>query len=414
MNKHALIILAAAFLLSAAYSLFVPQPPVVADADEYDTIGWNIATGRGFSYEPGTPTPARAPFYPFMLSIIYAAAGHSHTAVRLVQCFLAALTCLLTYLIAFRLFGSRIAAWAGWLTAVYPVLIAYAGMILSETLFTFLLCATLWFLIEGHSQKGKQMIFWSAAGLTLGLATLTRATTILFPAAVLLMAIIGKDRRSLAPLALSFIAFAVTLVPWTVRNYRAFGVLMPVSTGGGVNICATGRMLSGATWDDGIEYVTGRWHSFRALPPMEGEREKHIAFDQQLKSEGKALIQANPAAYIKLVMARIPRFWLTSHSAVFGIDRSLSEYQVNRAYGPIAIRLLLLFFHGALLAATAIGMYLARFSFRSWAILLITFLYFNMHILFDPCNRYLVPVMPYIMIFTAVFFGTYYAPHRKG
>ena len=75
----------------------------------------------------------------------------------------------------------------------------------------------------------------------------------------------------------------------------------------------------------------------------------------------------------------------------------------EKSYFPVVFRLGSIVLHGMLMLMTIMGMVYSRKSFRNWAILLLIFLYFNMHILFDMCPRYFVPIFPYIFIFSSVF-----------
>jgi len=50
-----------------------------------------------------------------------------------------------------------------------------------------------------------------------------------------------------------------------------------------------------------------------------------IAFTHYLISV--PVLKAHPFKYAWIVAKRLPRFWITSHSSVFGVDRPLSEYK---------------------------------------------------------------------------------------
>ena len=85
MIKNPRRILFIIFIISIALASFFAafSRPVVQDDDpgQYDTIGWNIAQGNGFSLArsgPFTPTMLREPLYPYFLGVIYKIFGHDY------------------------------------------------------------------------------------------------------------------------------------------------------------------------------------------------------------------------------------------------------------------------------------------------------------------------------------------------
>jgi len=403
--------LALGLALAVRVFCVVASPPraLTGDALEYDAIGWNIACGAGFSQDPGIPTPIRAPGYPFFLAAVYLVFGHSPYAAALVQALLGALCCLLVFDIAFSFFARRTALLAAFLYAVYPVGAAYSGLILSETLFTALFLGSLALFIR--SGRGERPVLLALAAFLLGLATLTRPTTILFPAGFVIAMLPGW-KRTLRGAVITAVFFSAALGPWTMRNYRSFGVFMPVATGGSVCLYATGEQAAGLTRDYDFtgaikartELVAGGWKS--------GEPEPNIAADRKLKADGMRMIKDNLRGYFLLVLRRVPKYWFSSHSSVFGVDLPLGEYRARGEYLPVVFRLSLIGLHFILAALAAWGMLVSLASFRTWSVLLLVLAYFSMHALFDMCPRYLVPVYPYVLIFCAAALTELYGRFR--
>src|SRR5436305_7560850 len=115
-------------------------------------------------------------------------------------------------------------------------MVGFNCLLLTETLFTLLLCCFGYFLMLAYRQMSMRCLL--AAGAFLGLATLTRSVTWMFPPllAVFLLAT-WKDswpRRVLAVVAL-VIPFAIVLAPWAVRNTMLQQTFVPVDTMGGRN-----------------------------------------------------------------------------------------------------------------------------------------------------------------------------------
>lgn len=400
MRKHGiLIVFVLALVLRAAYVIGFPPRTAAGDSYQYDAIGWNIANGAGFSVQPGVPTPERAPGFPFFLSILYSLFGHSLLMAALAQALLGALTCLLLYDMARRLFDERTAMAAAWAACFYPVSVAYTGLLLSETLFTFFfaLCLALFIRSEGGEKKSWLVM----SGAALGLTTLVRATTILFPAGIFIALLLSGPGRAFRKTALVLLSFVLVILPWTTRNYLRFGVFLPVATGGSLCLFYTSRMAEGATMERGLADANVKWKEFEASKEFSLGPDPYITFDRRLKEEGFKKIKNNFHEYVFVVLKRVPKYWLSSHSSVFGVDKPLGEYYARGDYFPIFFRGALLLLHGAIFLLTVLGMFYSRRTFKKWSVFLLILLYFNMHALFDLCPRYFVPIFPYMFMFCA-------------
>ncbi|MBI4655341.1 MAG: glycosyltransferase family 39 protein [Elusimicrobia bacterium] len=389
-----------ALLIRVLYALLFPVESVKGDAFEYDTIAVNLISGGGFSMDPGVPTPIRAPGYPVFLAAVYLIFKHSYLIAVMVQALAGAFTCLIVWDLSRRLFDEKISLLSGWFCALYPVFISYSGLLLSETLFTLLFAASLNLLVRFITCR--RLLWLALSGATLGFTTLTRATTILFPLAVFLALMVVDWRQAFKQTCLFLAVFFLVIAPWMVRNYRSFGVFMPVATGGSTCLFATGRMAEGSSYEQGMSEIPGKWEEFKNSRNFSRGKNPHVEFDRELKKEGINKIKKNFPGYIVVVLKRIPKYWISSHSSVFGVDKSLGEYYSRKDYFPIFFRIGLLFFHGVVFVFMVLGMVYAGGSFKKWAILLLVFFYFNMHILFDLCPRFFVPIFPYIFIFSAV------------
>lgn len=398
-NKKLLFAFATAVLLRLGYVAAFPPGALIDDSRGYDAIAWNIASGSGFSMEPGVPTPVRAPGFPVFLAAVYLIFGHSPLAAALFQALLGGLCCLLVYDIAVKFAGEREALLAAWLMALSPVPIAYTGLLLSETLFTLLLLSSV--ALYARSDAGDRTALLAASGALLGLATLTRPTTILFPGAVALALLIAGRGRPVRKFLIFALAFAAAILPWTARNHSRFGVLLPVATGGSTCLYATGVEAEGGTYQQGFEQIAVKWREFSASADFTLALNPDIRFDRELKKEGVQKIKEHPSTYLAVVLKRIPRYWLSSHSSVFGVDKPLGEYRALGQWGPVISRAVLLVFHSAVFLLACLGLYYYRTSLRAWALLPLILVYFNMHALFDMCPRYLVPIFPYLLILCA-------------
>jgi hypothetical protein len=117
---------------------------------------------------------------------------------------------------------------------VYPALLEYQGMLMSEPLAATLLSggvlAVLW-AWEGAWWR------WLLPGALFGALALVRpeylGVAVLVAIAMAVRALPRDWRSSLLPAAVFFAAALVIIAPWTIRNVSALDRFVPISTGGG-------------------------------------------------------------------------------------------------------------------------------------------------------------------------------------
>jgi 4-amino-4-deoxy-L-arabinose transferase-like glycosyltransferase len=178
-------------------------------------------------------TAHRAPGYPYLLAWLEhvpASLGTAESTIRWIQCSLGALTAAFYFLFALRAFGSRIVATlAGLLCAVHPFWIINTAEIQDGVLTTFLVATCLLLGAYGSQAGGP----FTSLLYGLGLAGLA-----LVRAALLPFAVVGvlwflwrcrTVRRGWLCGLLAFLGFVNGLVPWSLRNYKEFGDIIPVA-----------------------------------------------------------------------------------------------------------------------------------------------------------------------------------------
>lgn len=218
-----IIVFVAAFLVRLLFNVYVmgmdnAGVDLFPDGKDYDALALSLAGGTGYEINR-SPNTFRPPAYSFFLAAVYALAGHSHAVVKVVQSLIGALTCVLAALVGERLFSRRTGVIAGAMAAVYPFLVLYSGLLLSEVLFVFLSMVFLYALIRLR----ERWTWWGVAlaGLVLGLMNLTRPVALLLPVLLFfwLWAELGVKRRAAVIAVLLALWMLVPIVPWTVRNY---------------------------------------------------------------------------------------------------------------------------------------------------------------------------------------------------
>ena len=226
------VIILAAFALRMVVVLFTYRGlPFAEEYLSHAQFGWEmgwiaraLASGHGFSspYYPWSgPTAMQPPLYPFLLSLVFRLFGiysiASGFVILSINSLLSALTCIPIYYSAKYSLGARAAKIAAWIWALYPFAIYFSAGRVWEYALTGLLFTTCFCIAQRIHHSG----------LT---ALSNPAILSLLP--FLLLAAIWKarrvSRRWLMNGVLTAVAAIVVLTPWTVRNYRALGILCPV------------------------------------------------------------------------------------------------------------------------------------------------------------------------------------------
>lgn len=302
------------------------------DTPDYDEIARNLLAGNGFVASSnwfGHELRAwRAPLYPVFLAAVYGVTGYGvtgnrpdtgdptagHTAVRIVQAVLGALTVVLIYLLGRQLWPP-IAPVAGWLAACYEPLIASANEVMTEVLFTALFIAGLTVVVKARQATGYGWRWPLAAGALLGLAALARPVGLLAVPAVLLVTAWEDLRRRQGQgqsqdesqrqwrrwawfSSCLGAGLVVVLLPWTVRNAIELKAFVPLSTHGGFIVARSNADVP--DWR-----IPHGWRiDERTFVDVPGE----IARDRRWRAQGIDWIRTNPGRWLVLSGERLLRF----------------------------------------------------------------------------------------------------------
>ena len=267
-SRHELLWLAVVGLLVQAFWAVRLEHPSYFDAYYYTGNAYRLATGEGFAEEiiwhylddpAGLPSPSHTYWMP--LASIVGAAGYVLTGTfrgaQLPFWLIAGVALpLMSYAINWRLAGERWQArMAALLTAAGGYYAAYWNQPTTFALFGLLAGGCLLALALAHSHSRRAHGYWFLAGLSAGLAHLTRADGVLllgiggaiwiWPA---LFSSAPSDATSFTqrlrflrgrlPALLLFVAgYLLPVAPWLWRNWRLTGA--PLSGGGAETIFLT-------------------------------------------------------------------------------------------------------------------------------------------------------------------------------
>jgi 4-amino-4-deoxy-L-arabinose transferase-like glycosyltransferase len=237
------LIMLVAFAIRMVVVIFTYRD--LPDADKlYERFGWEmgwiaraLASCHGFSspYFPWSgPTAMQPPLYPTLLSLVFRLFGiYSLTSafvILSINSILSSLICIPVYFSAKYSLGQRPAIVAACVWALYPFAIYFSAGRVWEYALTGLLFTTS-FCIAQRIHLTRDPLAWLGWGSLVGLTALSNPSTLsTFPfllALALYQAHRSGNRWFLKGVLTALAAIAV-LIPWTVRNYRALGILCPV------------------------------------------------------------------------------------------------------------------------------------------------------------------------------------------
>ncbi|HET9593143.1 MAG TPA: hypothetical protein VFP17_09530 [Solirubrobacterales bacterium] len=223
----------------------------VYDAQAYAAIARNLDEGSGFTVGAGATQPSSnySPGLPLLVAGVYEATGGVHERLaRVLLAVIGALSVLFAYAIGRRL--GRVESYlsyggvnsplvwpalAGALgVAIYPALLEYQGMLMSEPLAAALLSggvlAALW------AWDGA-WVRWLLPGALFGALAMVRpeylGVAVLVAIVIAARKLTSDWRGSLLRAAVFLGAALVLIAPWAIRNAVALDRFVPISTGGG-------------------------------------------------------------------------------------------------------------------------------------------------------------------------------------
>ncbi len=404
------VCLGVALLIRLVYALLVDPKPV-SDFDWYFYKGIDISLGRGY-HEHGAPTAYWPVGYPTFLGAIFALFGRTLLVAKIANSFLYTGVIALSYWIAGRLFRSTLTARLTLLILTfYPNHIAYTSLVAGEPLFMLLMLSGVALLLLENSRFLMAVL----AGVAFGLSCMIRPQVLPLPFAFvfLLPAVKGAAwpvRGRLLSIVGLYAAIFLVLVPWTIRNYRAFGHFVFVSTNGGGNL-----LIGNNPWANGA-YVYRP--EFDEIVGKGNEYEQ----DRRAGAYAKRYILEHPIATLKLWPKKL---WYLYRGDVEGVRWSLEGFeaggkQVHEGLATAAVALSQAYYF-FLAAASAASLFLflkagrgaggGHVTFSSVGLCVIA--YFSLlGMMFYGGSRYHFPVMPWVAMYAAAFPEAFQASKR--
>jgi 4-amino-4-deoxy-L-arabinose transferase-like glycosyltransferase len=398
------IILGAAFIIRLVQSASADPMRVIAD----DTA-WYVNTGIRLLTHSLTPENL-TPFPP--LYALFTGSAHlllndtlAVPFLLIVQAGLATLTCAFVWRITYRLTGdTRTALVAAAGMAFNPISVLDNSILVSETLFLFLLVWGISVYV-GHSQK-PHIALAATAGL-LGLTTLTRAVTILYPVGLVIhLFLIHPWRRALGYTAVLMVCYGAVIGSWTLYNAVVFNRI--IIGGYGINdmllTAAVGYSSSSAVDPTYAEFNDGK-------VPTGAERD-----DVALRVVGSIITQ-DPIGYGVRRIAALGETLLQPHQTTYYPGRSLKDALVNWLQNQRTIaglveivsdptffpKFVLYIAHWSALLFGVLGIVLTLRRWRQFAPLSGWIVYIMLiHLVLLALPRYVYPITPALWVFAGI------------
>ncbi len=387
-RKRDFLIPAAFFFLSLAvripFAILLPHK-LRADAVFYFETARNIATGHGYVLPDGRFLGSVPPTFPAFLAAVFKVFGVGLVPALAAQVVVGAATTVLVYYVAKVYFDRTVAVLAAAAFAIDPLYVWASRVVLTETLTTFLLASSL--LTYYKTSRGSTG-FAAATGLLLAATALCRVSFVVVALVLILgLPFVGVARRGvrLRTAAVTAAAFLALMGLWTYRNYRVFGVPVPLTLNAPQIFYEGNAGLGGGTHPGSVglrrspefaEKVKVYWGTPRA----------DLEYERFYRAKAFALLRDNVKEFIFSLPGKFIRFFRPAPAA----GKAL--------FIPWALA------GGLLLLASLAGVVLFRGpAARTFALLAPVAAVALTHTIMKPLLRFRIPVEFILIIYAAAF-----------
>ena len=293
-------------LLNLAATDFSADALLIEDAKFY----WADATsGQGFLNTVKSiflGQTERVPGYFIFVSAIVSLFGKYFLPVLVIQSALDSLTCLMIMALGRRVFPENY--WGfGLIAAVWPNLIIHSGLILTDTLFTFMFT---WFLLSFvwllETKKLKHALL---VGVLLGIATLVRPVTqfiiVLSPllAPFMLISVKTSLRRAIINSLTIFLIAVACLTPLAIKNSYSYGSIALTSQNGNHLqnwvVSEVIMLRDGISRNEAVAKLSAKTDQQMLSLPIESQTNPFVRSAYQSKTALAELVDTPPSVVIK-------------------------------------------------------------------------------------------------------------------
>ncbi|NIN01053.1 MAG: tetratricopeptide repeat protein [candidate division Zixibacteria bacterium] len=405
-----LLIFALAFLVRFAYltQIKVSLPSFYApNMDElyHDILAQNIAFGEGMGSEPFF----KGPLYVYLLAYIYKIFGHNYYIPRFLQMIMGSLSCLFVFLIARKLFNRTVGVISGTIAAFYATLIFYDGELMIESLVIFLDLVLIYLLVSLSDKSSLKR--WLGCGAVLGLSAIARPNVLIFAPFVLLWMFLGfkdklKSKAILSRWAIFCLGVLLLVFPVTLRNLVVGKDLVLIGWQGGHNFYlgnnpeASGWSVTAAQID--VTWWGGYHDAMRVAQQETGRQLKPSQISRFWYNKGLDFIMTSPFRWIKLMVNKVIYFWkgfeIPNDKNFYFYKNFSSLFNLLLTKSPLYLPF------GLIGPLSILGMAVGLKKWRKYLLLYLFILSYTISVvIFFVCSRFRMPVIPFLIIFSAFF-----------
>lgn len=327
-RKNTLIFLpigAAILLATLACAAAGFETVAFGDTPDYIDAANAFLNGTDYPRQSGHPM-FRPPLFPLVIAAVWSVFPASVVAVKVVQILLHAATAWAIYHTSFEIFERRTPAFLGaMLCALHPLLASHTTDFFTEPLQTFLCAAAMLFLVR--FLKEGLLLNALSSGALWGLATLNRPAIlgvviclIIYVAAVQIKS--SERIKKLTATAMLTAAMFLTILPWTIYNYRTTGEIILVNDGFSYNLWLGNLPETIVLYEGGFQskeenqrFADRVWGEIQREKLAELERTDNYSQlklnerEKVWRREAWKNINANPALTARLIFGKTWVFW---------------------------------------------------------------------------------------------------------
>jgi 4-amino-4-deoxy-L-arabinose transferase-like glycosyltransferase len=354
--------------------------------DEERFIDEALAFARSGEFRVGEDRAWEMPLLGVFYGFIYKVVGTPTGLIAVARCVQAVLLVGMAWLaadLARRLFSdSKAAALAFVGVLVYPMFVVFQALLLSETLFTFLLVLGAWCLYR-WAQTPDRMRWLAAYAAAMAAATYTKASLTWVPLILPLLLLPAplSWRRAAGVAAVTALVYCACLSPWCIRNAQLFGEPVWFTTSSRSNLYLGNNPANVTASND--------WSSDVEQPfATDNDRLPELERDRRYGERALAYIRADPSRFVTDAGRKFVRLWniFPNHEAH---QQGAQRWIVAISYGPALI-----------LALLAVWLYRDRWR---WLMpIYALFAYFTLvHVVTIASLRYRLPLEAFLVVFAA-------------
>jgi len=407
-NYLPLLIFILAFGIRFIYLLGIKRLPLFEFpfADALYNLDWakEIVSGKLWAKAPFF----RAPLYPFFLSLLIKIFGEDLYVLRIVQMLIGSASCVLIFLTARKIFNSKVAFLSSIFACLYAPLI-YFDLEFLDTFFIIFLDLLLIYLLLFNLKKPASLKLL-LSGIILGLSAIARPNILLFAifVPVWLFFYFWKEAglKKVITLILFFaIGLFLVVLPVTLVNYFAGKDSALISWQGGINFYL-GNNPQASGYKAVAPGIRTTWYGIY----YDGINLAEKLSDRKLKlsetsdfwfKQGFKFILGKPFIALKLYLKKIGLFL-----GGYEISENPNIYfywsHPDNLLKPLLWKKFISFPGGILLPLAWLGILLAIKEWKRLSLVLgFIITYMLSVILFFVNTRFRIPVIPFLLIFSA-------------